>query len=165
MKFKNNSKVKFVEEDPMTVAIPKENAKVLKIGEIYTVERVEVHTMHTKIFLKEHPNIEFNSVWFEIGQTPFEELLTKGEPTIQGILSVLCRQETDEDIRNVIKEYENYFINHHDDSVPKGTKLEIARRNIGYILGYIEPASERNRIYRALNDISHPIFGSGFGRT
>ncbi len=94
----------------------------------------------------------------------FEELFEGKEPTIQNILSVFCKQETDEEIRNVMKEYENWFVVNADKSVPEGKELETAKKNIGYILGYIEPATERNRIYGALNNISHPVFGPGFGR-
>ena len=63
-----------------------------------------------------------------------------------------------------MKEYEEYFVLNADESVPAGQEIAIARQNVGYILGYIEPASERNRIYHALSNISHPIFGDGFGR-
>jgi hypothetical protein len=37
----------------------------LKVGEIYTVERKEVHSWHTKIYLTEQPSKVFNSVHFE----------------------------------------------------------------------------------------------------
>lgn len=36
----------------------------LKVGETYTVDRVEVHSWHTKVWLKELPNKVFNSVHF-----------------------------------------------------------------------------------------------------
>ena len=32
---------------------------------IYTVKKTEVHSWHTKIYLEEHPELSFNSVWFE----------------------------------------------------------------------------------------------------
>ena len=58
-------KVKFIEGDPFEWRIPASNAKLLKLGDTYTVERIEEHSWHTKVFLKEFPGVEFNSVWFE----------------------------------------------------------------------------------------------------
>lgn len=49
-------------EDDCWVA--SENNHLLKIGKKYTVEYVEVHSWHTIVFLKEFPNVEFNSVLF-----------------------------------------------------------------------------------------------------
>jgi len=37
----------------------------LIVGEVYEVEKVEVHSWHTKIFLSEFPGKCFNSVHFE----------------------------------------------------------------------------------------------------
>lgn len=37
----------------------------LKLGEIYTLEKHEVHSFHTKIYLKEFPDKVFNSVHFK----------------------------------------------------------------------------------------------------
>jgi hypothetical protein len=34
-------------------------------GEMYTVEKEEVHSWHTKIYLAEHPGKKFNSVCFD----------------------------------------------------------------------------------------------------
>lgn len=58
-------KVKFIANDPITWGISKDNANLLKLGETYTVEKTEVHSWHTKVFLKEFPGVEFNSAWFE----------------------------------------------------------------------------------------------------
>lgn len=38
---------------------------ILKIGKEYTVERTEVHSMHTKVILVEFPDKKFNSCHFE----------------------------------------------------------------------------------------------------
>ena len=38
---------------------------VLLEGHTYTVDRTEVHTWHTKVYLQEFPNKHFNSVWFD----------------------------------------------------------------------------------------------------
>jgi len=58
-------KLKFIEKEPLTWGISSHWAKLLKLGETYDVERIEVHSCHTKIFLKGYPGIAFNSVWFE----------------------------------------------------------------------------------------------------
>ena len=34
-------------------------------GKTYDLDRYEVHSYHTKTFLKEFPGKSFNSVWFE----------------------------------------------------------------------------------------------------
>ena len=38
--------------------------KYLQINGVYTVEKVEIHNWHTDVYLKEVPNIYFNSVNF-----------------------------------------------------------------------------------------------------
>lgn len=58
-------KLKFVAKEPVHWGVPIDNTKLLKLGETYTIERTEVHSWHTKVFLKEFPGVEFNSVWFE----------------------------------------------------------------------------------------------------
>lgn len=35
-------------------------------GNEYEIDKVEVHSWHTKVFLKDFPGVGFNSVWFEI---------------------------------------------------------------------------------------------------
>ena len=37
---------------------------LLEFGKEYELERAEVHSWHTKIFLKDFPGKSFNSVWF-----------------------------------------------------------------------------------------------------
>ena len=39
--------------------------KHLKVGEVYTVDHTEVGGWHTDVYIKEVPNIAFNSVHFE----------------------------------------------------------------------------------------------------
>ncbi len=58
-------KVKFIANDPTTWGVSKNNAGLLNLGEVYTIEKIEVHSWHTKVFLKEFPGVEFNSAWFE----------------------------------------------------------------------------------------------------
>lgn len=36
----------------------------LVLGGIYTVDRTEIHTWHTKVFLEEVPDVGFNSCFF-----------------------------------------------------------------------------------------------------
>lgn len=38
---------------------------LLGIGKEYTIDRTEVHSQHTKVFLVEYPGKSFNSVWFD----------------------------------------------------------------------------------------------------
>lgn len=38
---------------------------LLEEGKIYTIETIEVHSWHTKYYLKEFPSKKFNSVSFE----------------------------------------------------------------------------------------------------
>jgi len=61
---KEGDKVKFCESNPLTFGVSSDNAKLLKVHDVYTVDRIEIHSWHTKVFLKEFPGIEFNSVWF-----------------------------------------------------------------------------------------------------
>ncbi|MEG1564200.1 MAG: hypothetical protein RR365_10810 [Bacteroides sp.] len=37
----------------------------LEVGKLYTVDRVDVHDWHTRVSVKEIPNMWFNSVAFE----------------------------------------------------------------------------------------------------
>ena len=37
----------------------------LNFGQTYTIERTEIHSQHTKVYLKEVPDKYFNSVHFE----------------------------------------------------------------------------------------------------
>lgn len=37
----------------------------LKLNEIYTVERTEVYNWHTNVYIKEFPDMYFNSVMFD----------------------------------------------------------------------------------------------------
>ena len=60
-----NMKVKFVGKEPTTWGVSAFNAKLLTLGEVYTIKKIEQHSWHTKVFLKEFPDVEFNSVWFE----------------------------------------------------------------------------------------------------
>lgn len=39
--------------------------KILVPDKIYTIDRTEIHSYHTKVFLEECPGYSFNSVWFD----------------------------------------------------------------------------------------------------
>jgi hypothetical protein len=78
-----------------------------------------------------------------------------------------------EEIKQFVKEYEEYMLTHcgrhpdhpedEQDLKTVGHEIEIARSNVGYILGYYSDGTAR-RWYSALPNISHPVFGHGFGR-
>jgi len=38
---------------------------ILKVGKTYTVDRTEIHSWHTKVYLEEYPGKKFNSNHFE----------------------------------------------------------------------------------------------------
>lgn len=58
------TKVTFCEKYPMSFGVSVDNAKLLTLGESYTVDHTEIHSWHTIVFLKEFPGTEFSSVWF-----------------------------------------------------------------------------------------------------
>lgn len=41
------------------------SGKYLEVGKEYTVEKTEVDSWHTDVWLQEFPDVEFNSVFFE----------------------------------------------------------------------------------------------------
>lgn len=48
--------------------------KYLKIDEEYTIEKTEVDSWHTDVWLQELPNVKFNSVFFEDSIEQSEEM-------------------------------------------------------------------------------------------
>lgn len=53
--------------------------KLLKIGRVYEIERIEVYSWYTWIFLKKYPDLHFNYIWFEdingvIGKTILDKV-------------------------------------------------------------------------------------------
>lgn len=61
----NGHKVRLIHTD-MGYEYQKERAeKYLKLGEVYTVDYTEVHSESTEVYLKEVPDIAFNSTCFE----------------------------------------------------------------------------------------------------
>jgi len=59
------TKIKFIENNPLSYYISKDNANLLTLHEIYTVNHTEIHSCFTIVFLEEFPGVDFNSVWFE----------------------------------------------------------------------------------------------------
>lgn len=54
-----------VPDEPLTYGAPKENAQLLKQGEVYTVYQCKPSSSHCEVFLMEFPGVAFNSIWFE----------------------------------------------------------------------------------------------------
>ena len=63
-------KVKFIENNVSVMQINwgshSDPRGVLIFGQQYELERAEVHSQYTKIFLKDFPGKSWNSVWFDI---------------------------------------------------------------------------------------------------
>ena len=74
-----------------------------------------------------------------------------GNLDIGEIIKLCLSCKTKEEAKEILKEYEQYC------DTP-----EIAHSNLGYIFGYCS-AEDRKKLYE-LFPVSHPIFGSGFGR-
>lgn len=70
---------------------------------------------------------------------------------ISGIITLCLNCETKEQAEELQKQYEEYC------DTP-----EIARSNLGYIFDYCDE-TDRKKLYR-LFQVSHPVFGSSFGR-
>lgn len=64
---KEKSKVKFIgaTDDQVNWGTNDDPRGLLEIGKIYTILKIDVHSWHTKIYLKEFPDKKFNSVSFE----------------------------------------------------------------------------------------------------
>ncbi len=83
-------------------------------------------------------------------------------PDKNPVITAIKHLKTAREIREFMRGYERYLIRHPNDST-KGREIETARSNVGYILGYFDDAVQR-KWYRALPEVSHPVFGYGFGR-
>lgn len=69
----NNTRwVKFTNQGKTTIN-PRDN--VLEIGKKYELDRIEMHSWHTNIFLKDFPNNSFNSVDFDIPEEYMQEAM------------------------------------------------------------------------------------------
>lgn len=63
-KAKDGSKVRFLNKNGYEFERNKA-AEFLVEGQVYTVDRVEIHNWHTDVWLKEVPGFRFNSVHFD----------------------------------------------------------------------------------------------------
>lgn len=70
---KNGDKVKFTNPKAGYDSDIEKTKKYLKLGEVYTIEKTEVDSWFTHVWLKEIPEVYFNSVHF-IDYTPKEEI-------------------------------------------------------------------------------------------
>lgn len=78
------------------------------------------------------------------------------------VFTAIDKLKRPNDIQRFAKEYEEYLIANSNEEI-KGREREVARSNIGYILGYY--SDETMRLWYAnLPDVNHPVFGAGFGR-
>jgi len=91
----------------------------------------------------------------------FEKMKEKDSARNPVFTAIDTLTDTD-DIRKFAQEYEDWMVEHGEASI-KGREREVARSNIGYILGYYSDGTAA-LWYKILPEVSHPIFGSGFGR-
>lgn len=70
--------------------------------------------------------------------------------TVETLLTLCCNIQTKEEATKLMKRY-------------REVEPKFADKNLGYILGYVEPPEERQRLY-GLFPVNHPIFGKNFGR-
>lgn len=63
------------------------------------------------------------------------------------ILDLCCKVKTEEDAKRLIEKYKSVIAS--------------AEENLGYMFGYVEPASKRAKLHK-LFKVIHPIFGSTY---
>ena len=78
------------------------------------------------------------------------------------VFTAIDKLKRPEDIQRFVHEYEEWMVKNGDESI-KGREREVARSNVGYILGYYSDATAK-LWYGNLPDVNHPVFGAGFGR-
>ena len=78
------------------------------------------------------------------------------------VFTAIEKLKTPHDIQRFVKEYEDYLLKCGEPSI-RGREVDVARSNVGYILGYYGDET-RKLWYGCLDNVNHPIFGSGFGR-
>jgi hypothetical protein len=97
----------------------------------------------------------------EGAMTLFQKVWDK-DPKRNVVFTAIDMLTDPDEIRQFIKEYEDWMLKNADGTA-KGKGVETARKNVGYILGYYGDETQK-LWYSALPDVSHPIFGHGFGR-
>ena len=78
------------------------------------------------------------------------------------VFTAIDKLKSPQDIQRFMREYEEWLVKNGDESI-KGREREVARSNVGYILGYYDDATMK-WWYSSLPDVNHPVFGAGFGR-
>jgi hypothetical protein len=90
------------------------------------------------------------------------EQMKEKDPERDPLFTAIEVLKNPDDIRQFFKEYEEYMIKHSDASI-KGREREVARSDVGYVLGYY--CDETRKLwYGVLSEVGHPFFGHGFGR-
>jgi hypothetical protein len=67
-KWKSGQIVKYIGSNQMQVdwGHNDDPEKYLNVGDTYEIEKIEVHTWHTKVYLKNYPDKKFNSASFKL---------------------------------------------------------------------------------------------------
>ena len=79
------------------------------------------------------------------------------------VFTAIERLEDESDIKQFLLDYEEYLIKNTNNTI-RGRERDVARDNIGYILGYYDDKIQK-KWYCILSNVSHPIFGPSFGRS
>jgi hypothetical protein len=90
------------------------------------------------------------------------EQMKEFDPKRNPAFTAIDKLKNPQDIQRFMREYEEWMVKNGDESI-KGREVEVARSNIGYILGYYSDATAK-LWYGSLPDVVHPVFGAGFGR-
>jgi len=90
------------------------------------------------------------------------EQMQKVDPKRNPVFNAIDKLKEPKDIQQFVKEYEEWMLKNGDISI-KGREAEVARSNVGYILGYYSDATAK-LWYGCLDNVNHPVFGPGFGR-
>ena len=91
------------------------------------------------------------------------EQMRKIEPKRNFCFIAIERLKTKKEIRAFMNEYVEWMRQEGETAHVRENAESIAKSNVGYILGYYSD-DVQSLWYGTLNDVSHPIFGSGFGR-
>jgi len=86
---------------------------ILEVGKIYTIQKTDVRSSHTKVYLEEFKDIHFNSVWFrdittEDIQLMLDVIMFYGDPDIYFAISFLIDPPCGDFIYDFDDEYDEY---------------------------------------------------------
>jgi hypothetical protein len=90
------------------------------------------------------------------------EQMQKVAPKRNPVFTAIEKLKDPTDIKQFMRDYEEWMLKNGDLSI-RGREAEVARSNVGYILGYYDGATAK-LWYGCLDNVSHPIFGETFGR-